>query len=49
MEKRDVEKLVNEAEKEIQKQLQLADEVCDYNSKKVLEAFQKNGVKEWKV
>ena len=46
MEKRDVEKLVNEAEKEIQKQLQLADEVCDYNSKKVLEAFQKNGVKE---
>ena len=46
MEKRDVIKLVNEAEDEVKEQLKLADEICEYNSSKVLEAFQRNGVKE---
>ena len=46
MEKRDVIKLVNEAEEEVKEQLELADEICEFNSSKVLEAFQRNGVKE---
>ena len=46
MNKWDVEELVKNTEKEVQEQLNLADEICDFNSNKVLEAFQRNGVKE---
>ena len=46
MEKRDVIKLVNEVEEDVKEQLNLADEICEFNSSKVLEAFQRNGVKE---
>jgi len=38
--------LVNKAEKELKEQFQLIDEICEHNSLKVLNAFQKNHVSE---
>ena len=40
------EELVNIAEKQVQEQFKIADEVCEFNSKKVLDAFQKCNVSE---
>lgn len=42
----DINKLINEAEENVKEQFKLVDEVCFYNSNKVLEAFQKNNVSE---
>lgn len=44
--KNKVRKIVNEAEAELTEQFRLVDEVCEFNSEKVLEAFQKNRVTE---
>lgn len=44
--KNKVRKIVNEAEAELTDQFRLVDEVCEFNSEKVLEAFQKNRVTE---
>lgn len=44
--KNKVKQLVNEAESKLTEQFKLADEVCEFNSEKVLTAFQKNGVTE---
>lgn len=46
MNKWDVEELVKNTENEVQEQLHIIDEICDFNSNKVLEAFQRNGVRE---
>ena len=40
------EELVKNAEKEVQEQYKIADEICEFNSKKVLEAFHKYNVSE---
>ena len=42
----DINKLINEAEESVKEQFKLVDEICFYNSNKVLEAFQKNNVSE---
>ena len=42
----DINKLINEAEENVKEQFKLVDEICFYNSNKVLEAFQKNNVSE---
>lgn len=44
--KNKVRKIVNEAEAELTEQFRLVDKVCEFNSEKVLEAFQKNRVTE---
>ncbi len=44
--KNKVRKIVNEAEAELTDQFRLVDKVCEFNSEKVLEAFQKNRVTE---
>ena len=41
-----VRKIVNEAEKELEKQFKEVDEICEFNSEKILTAFQKNRVVE---
>ena len=41
-----IRELVNNAENELTEQFDKAEEICQYNSKKVLEAFQKNRVTE---
>ena len=40
----DVNKLIKEAEEDVYEKLKEADEICEFNSKKVLEAFQKNRI-----
>lgn len=42
----DINKLINNAEEKIKEQFNLVDKICFYNSKKVLDAFQKNNVSE---
>ena len=44
MEKIDIEKMITEAENSLQEEFKKADEICEYNSRKVLNAFQKNGI-----
>ena len=44
--KNKVKNLVNKAEAELTEQFKLADEICEFNSEKVLNAFRKNGVTE---
>lgn len=41
-----VKEIVNKAEEELIEQYKLADEICEFNSEKVLTAFQRNGVTE---
>ena len=41
-----VREIVNEAEKELEKQFKEVDEICEFNSEKILTAFQKNRVVE---
>ena len=41
-----VRKIVNEAEKELEIQFKEVDEICEFNSEKILTAFQKNRVVE---
>ncbi len=41
-----VKELVNKAESELKEQYKLVDEICEFNSEKVLNAFQKNAVTE---
>ena len=41
-----VKELVNKAETELIEQYRIADEICQFNSEKVLTAFQKYGVTE---
>ena len=45
MEKR-ARELINQAESEINEQFKIADDICDFNSEKVLKAFQKNNITE---
>ena len=42
----DIEQLVNKCEKEVESEFKRVEDICAYNSKKVLEAFQKNKVSE---
>ena len=42
----DIEQLVNKCEKEVESEFKRVEDICAYNSKKVLEAFQKNNVSE---
>ena len=44
MDRREVEDLIIKAEEELKEQFKKADEICEYNSRKVLDAFRKNGV-----
>lgn len=44
--KNKVKELVNKAEAELTEQYKIADEICEFNSEKVLTAFQKHGVTE---
>ncbi len=39
-----IEELVNKSEEEVRKQFEIAEEICAYNSKKVLNAFQNNNI-----
>ena len=41
-----IEKLVQEAEKNLKQEYEKIDEICEFNSNKVLEAFQKNKISE---
>lgn len=41
-----IEEIVNSAEEELKEQYKKVDEICEFNSKKVLKAFQKNRVTE---
>ena len=38
--------LINSAEKELSKEFEKAEEICEFNSEKVLKAFQENRVNE---
>lgn len=38
--------LVDKCEKDVEKEFKKAEEICEYNSNKVLKAFQDNGVSE---
>ena len=40
----DIEELVRKSEEEVKEQFKLAEEICAYNSKKVLKAFQNNSI-----
>ena len=42
----DINEIIKESEKNVKQQFKLVDEICFYNSNKVLEAFQKNNVSE---
>ena len=44
MDRKEVEDLIIKAEEELKEQFKKADEICEYNSRKVLDAFRKNGV-----
>lgn len=44
MDRKEVEDLIRKAEEELKEQFKKADEICEYNSRKVLDAFRKNGV-----
>ena len=44
--KNKVRELVNKAESELKEQYKIVDEICEFNSEKVLTAFQKNRVTE---
>ena len=44
--KKQVKEMVNKAESELQEQFKKIDEICEYNTEKVLEAFHKNRVSE---
>ena len=42
----DIEKIINDEEKNIQEEFQKIEKICEYNSKKVLDAFHKNKISE---
>lgn len=44
MDRKEVEDLIIKAEEKLKEQFKKADEICEYNSRKVLDAFRKNGV-----
>ena len=44
MDRKEVEDIIIKAEEELQEQFKKVDEICEYNSRKVLDAFRKNGV-----
>lgn len=44
MDRREVEDLIIKAEEGLKEQFKKANEICEYNSRKVLDAFRKNGV-----
>ena len=44
MDRKEVEDLIIKAEEELKEQFKKVDEICEYNSRKVLDAFRKNGV-----
>ena len=43
---RNIEELVNRCEKELETEFKKVEKICEINSKKVLDAFQKNRVSE---
>lgn len=44
MDRREVEDLIIKAEEKLKEQFKKVDKICEYNSRKVLDAFRKNGV-----
>ena len=44
--KNEVVELVNKCEKEVKEEFEKIDEICEYNTAKVLQAFQNNSVSE---
>ena len=39
-------KIIEKAEQEVQEQFKIAEDICNFNSEKVLKAFQKNNTTE---